>query len=368
MGVPFIVLNIRTIVHRILTASVAAFLLTLMAALPARSQIGGEATYTFLNISNSARIAALGGNVAAIRDNDITLTQTNPSLITPEMHNNLSLSYVNYFTGNNFGYVMYSRTFNKAGSFVGSLQFMNYGTFTAADETGQITGEFSASEYALNIGWGRKLSEHFSVGATGKLIYSSLDTYKSFGLAVDIAGTYITKNELFTASLLARNIGSQIVPYISGQYEPLPFDLQIALSQRFKHIPFRLMLNLTNLTRWDLNYTDPTDPNNQTDPLTGDTQEMTGFEDFADNLLRHAVIGGEVTFAKVFSVRLGYNYQRRQEMKLYSKAGMAGFSYGFGLRVKMFNFSYAHTVYQAGGINPNYVTITANLGGFSKKQ
>ena len=83
--------------------------------------------------------------------------------------------------------------------------------------------------------------------------------------------------------------------------------------------------------------------------------------------MRHVVFGGEVIFAKVFSVRLGYNYQRRQEMKLYTKAGLAGFSYGFGFRVKMFNFSYARATYQAGGINPNYVTMMVNLGGFSKK-
>jgi hypothetical protein len=364
----FLRINIRIIVHRILTAFIAAVVLSLLVPAPAGAQIGGEATYKFLNITNSARVAALGGNVLAIKDNDVTLTLTNPSLITPEMNNNLALSYVNYFSGNNFGFLMYSRTFNKAGSFVGSLQFMNYGKFTAADETGNITGEYSASEYAFNIGWGRKLNANFSIGANGKLIYSSLDTYKSFGLAIDIAGTYITKNELFTASLLARNIGSQIVPYVTGQYEPLPFELQIALSQKFKHIPFRLSLLLTNLTRWDLNYTDPSDPNNQSDPLTGQIDEKTGFEDFADNLMRHVVFGGEVTFAKVFSVRLGYNYQRRQEMKLSEKAGLAGFSYGVGFRVKMFNFSYTRATYQAGGINPNYVTIMANLGGFSKKR
>ena len=202
--------------HRILTAFITAGLLALLLSFTAAAQIGGEATYKFLNITNSARVAALGGNVLAIKDNDVTLTLTNPSLISPEMNNNLALSYVNYFTGNNFGFIMYSRTFEKAGSFVGALQFMNYGKFTEADEAGNITGEFSASEYAFNIGWGRKLNPNFSVGANGKLIYSSLDIYKSFGLAVDIAGTYMTQNELFTASLLARNIGSQIVPYISG--------------------------------------------------------------------------------------------------------------------------------------------------------
>ena len=357
------------IVHRFLTAFIITGLLTVLVSVPAGAQIGGEATYKVLTLSSSARVAALGGNVAAIKDNDITLTLTNPSLITPEMNGNMALSYVNYYNGSgiNLGYFMYSRTFQKAGSFVGSLQFMSYGKFTEADETGTIIGDFTAADYALNIGWGRKLTDRFFIGANGKLIYSSYYTYNSFGMAVDVAGTYLSKSELFTASLLARNIGSQIDPYVTGQYEPLPFELQVALSQKFKHIPFRLHLIFTNLTRWDLAYTDSTDVNNQVNQLTGKIDEKSDLEKFGDNLMRHVVIGGEVTFAKVLSARLGYNYQRRQEMKLPSKAGMAGFTFGIGCRVKMFNLSYTRSVAQAGGNNPNYLTLMVNLGGFSKK-
>ena len=334
--------------------------------LPASGQIGGDHTYTFLTLSNSARIAALGGNAAAVYDDDITLSLPNPSLINESMNNHMALSYVNYFTGNNIGYAMYARTFKKAGTFVGALQFIDYGKFEGADAAGNKTAPFSASEYALSIGWGRVLSNHFTIGANAKVIYSHLESYNSFGLAVDVAGTYFTKDKLFTASLMARNIGSQIVPYRAGEYEPLPFELQLGLSQGLKHLPLRFYLLLTNLQKWDLAYSDPTDPNNQVDPYTGETNEKTGLSKFADNLMRHIVIGGEFTIAKVFSLRLGYNYQRRQEMKLYDKTGLSGFTYGFGFRVKMFHFSYTHATYQAGKINPNYVTIAVNFQKFSK--
>ncbi len=36
-------------------------------------QIGGKGTYQFLNLPNSARIAALGGNFLTINDDDIGL-------------------------------------------------------------------------------------------------------------------------------------------------------------------------------------------------------------------------------------------------------------------------------------------------------
>jgi hypothetical protein len=333
----------------------------------ASAQIGGNGTYKFLGYTNSARIAGMGGNFLAINDNDITLTQANPSLITPEMSNNLALSYVNNPGGINYGFVAYSYNFSKVGSFVGSLQFISDGKFTGADPSGNLTGDFYASEYALNIGWGRKLSPLFSIGANGKLIYSQLETYKSFGIAVDVAGTYTSKDQSFTASLIGRNIGTQLVPYLPGQYQPLPFELQIGLSQKLKHIPLRFSQLLTNLQRWDLTYFDPSDPDNTADPITGEVQEKTGVAKFADGLMRHVVLGAELTIAKVLAIRIGYNYQRRQELKLTSKAGLTGFSMGAGLRVKMFNLSYTRASYTAGIAN-NYITVGVNLQEFVKKQ
>ncbi|MEI7896072.1 MAG: type IX secretion system protein PorQ [bacterium] len=330
------------------------------------AQIGGNGTYKFLGYSNSARIAGLGGNFLAINDNDITLTEANPSLITPAMNNNLALSYVNNPGGINYGFVAFAHNFNKVGCFVGSLQFINEGKFIAADAAGNQTGNFYASEYALNIGWGRQLTPLFSIGANGKLIYSQLETYKSFGIAVDVAGTYTSKDESFTASLIGRNIGTQLVPYLPGKYEPLPFELQVGLSQKLKHIPLRFSELFTNLQKWDLAYLDPSDPANAADPITGEVKQKTGAAKFADGVMRHIVLGAELTIAKVLSVRIGYNYQRRQELKLTSKAGLTGFSMGAGLRVKMFNLSYTRASYTAGIAN-NYITVGVNLQEFVKK-
>lgn len=331
------------------------------------AQIGGNGTYKFLGYTNSARIAALGGNMLAINDNDITLTQANPSLITPAMSNNLALSYVNNPGGINYGFVAYAHDFTKVGSFVASLQYINDGKFTAADAAGNITGSFYASEYALNIGWGRQLSPLFSIGANGKLIYSQLETYNSFGIAVDVAGTYTSKDQSFTASLVGRNIGSQLVPYLPGDYQPLPFELQIGLSQKLKHIPLRFSQLLTNLQNWNLTYLDPTDPSNTADPITGEVQQKSGAGKVADELMRHVVLGAELTIAKVLALRIGYNYQRRQELKLSGKAGLTGFTIGAGLRVKMFNLSYTRGSYTA-SIARNYITLGVNLQEFVKKQ
>ncbi len=331
------------------------------------SQIGGDNTYEFLNLTNSARIAAMGGDFLAIKDNDVTLALANPSLITKDMHNHLALSFVDYFSDINYGFASYSRTFPQIGSFIGTMQFIDYGKFTLADETGQKYGNFKASEYALNVGWGRELDSSFSIGANFKMIYSALESYTSFGIAVDVAGSYHISKKQFTISFIARNIGLQLKSYRTGNSEPLPFELQLGLSKRLKHLPFRYSILITHLEKWDLTYEDPNNPSGGTDPITGEPNKKGGFEEFGDKLLRHIVIGGEFLITKNFSMRLGYNYQRRQELKVDSKLSTVGFSWGLGLRISKFHFSYSRSAYHLVG-SPNYITITTCLSDFVSRK
>jgi hypothetical protein len=341
-----------------------SFLFLLLAAtFSSEAQIGGNNSFEFLNLTNPARTAALGSsNFLAIKDNDIVLTLANPSLITTEVNNRLAFSFTDSYTDINYGFAMFGKDFRKAGSFVGSMQYANYGKFTYADATGVTSGEFSAGEYALNIGWGRKLDSVFSIGANFKTIYSSLESYTSYGLAVDVAGSYANKNG-FTMSLAARNIGRQLTVYTTGNPEPLPFEMQFGMSKRLKHLPFRYSLVLSHLEKWDLTYTDPND--NRVDPLTGEPLDGSSNGGFLDRAMRHVIIGGEFIPARFLSLRIGYNYQRRQELKLTSRPATVGFSWGIGLKISKFNFSYARATYHLAG-SPNYITLSANLGDFYK--
>mgnify|MGYP001805965292 CR=1 FL=1 len=328
------------------------------------SQDGGSSTFDFLNVTRSARVAALGGNYLAIKDNDITLAYTNPSLITPEMNNNLALSFVDYFSDINYGFASYGRSFTKAGSFVGTLQFIDYGQFNYSDAAGNTLGNFAANEMALNIGWGRSLDSLFSIGAAVKGIYSSFDSYTASGIAVDAAATYHNPAKRLTVSLIASNIGMQLQKYRTGDREPLPFEIGIGLSKRLEHMPLRFSVLLTHLEKWDLTYDDPLSV--EKDPITGEIKEPSKLSDFADKFMRHVVIGAEFQPFKALSIRLGYNYKRRQEMKVESKLSTIGFSWGVGLQVSKFNFSYARSTDHLAG-SPNYITITTNFDTFKKR-
>lgn len=327
------------------------------------AQIGGTSTYSFLELSNSARVAALGGNLVPVKDGDLTLAVSNPSLIDESMHNKLALSFVDYYSDISYGFVTYSRTYDKLGSFAASVQYIDYGETmeTTNFDEGDTLGYFGGSENAISIGWSKALDSLFYFGANMKLLASNLYSYSSYGVAIDLSATYYNPDRNFTASVLIKNIGRQLKTYTPDVQEDLPFEIQLGFSKRLKHVPFRYSLVFTNLQEIDLTYTNPNDSDNEPDPFTG---EIEGDDkSFGDKVMRHVVIGGEFLPTKNFSLRFGYNYKVRQEMSIDTKLGTTGFSWGLGFRVSKFHLSYSRAAYHLVG-SPNYITITTNLSNF----
>ncbi|MFA8298983.1 MAG: type IX secretion system protein PorQ [Hyphomicrobiales bacterium] len=326
-------------------------------------QNGGMGAYQFLNTTYNARSAALGSDFLSVYDNDITLTTYNPSLISSEVNNSIGLNYVNFFDGINFGVAQYGRSFEKVGTFVGSIQYFNYGKFTYADESGTKAGEFNANDFAFTLGWGRELTDNFTIGANLKWFYSSYESYKSNGIAADVAATFHSDESKWAVSLIGRNIGTQIKPFHDGEYESLPFKLQLGVSKGFLHIPVRLFINLDDLQKWDLTYNDPEEEAENIDAFTGEKKSDSEAEEFFKNAVRHIIIGGELAIAKRLYVRMSYNFKRSNELSIKERSGTVGFSWGLGLRLNRFNISYSRSAYHLYG-SPNYFTISTNLGNF----
>jgi len=331
-----------------------------------KAQPGGNYTYNFLNLTNSARAASLGGDVIAIQDDDFNLTAQNPSLLNSNMSNNLVMNYVNYFTDINYGYFSYAHSFANAGNFAAAVNYINYGEFTAADYTGVITGHFRAAEYSFNLMWSMPLDSSFTVGAALKTIHSVLEQYTSTGLATDVGITYHNPDKLFTAAFVIRNLGTQVKAYNSGNMEPLPLNIELGISQRLKYAPFRFSLTAHHLQQWDMLYTTEADKKNSIDPLTGEKVSKSKAENFAENFMRHMIVGVEFLPMKNFYFRVGYNYQRRKEMQLASKVGGVGFSWGFGLKISKFNISYGRATYHLSGAS-NLFSLTTNISDFYQK-
>ena len=77
------------------------------------AQVGGDHIYEFLNLSNSARVTGLGGNLITVKDDDVALAYSNPSLLNPEMHQALSFNYNFHLSDISNGYVGYAHHLKK---------------------------------------------------------------------------------------------------------------------------------------------------------------------------------------------------------------------------------------------------------------
>ncbi len=324
--------------------------------LAAKAQIGGEYTYQFLELTNSARIAALGGSQIALSDStDLNLPYNNPASLHKSMEDKVLVNYVNYMADINYGYASYSKSFDSIGNFALGIHYINYGKFLEATEFGELTGnEFKAAEYAFHLFY----SNHYkrvNYGVALKPILSVFESYQSFGLAADFGVSIASKSKYTNVSLVARNVGSQITTYYEdGNYEKIPLNVQAGISRRLKHAPINLALNMQYLNRWDLGTPDP--ENSSDDELDFFQRE----ESFGKQIMRHIVLGVEILPSENFVIRAGYNYQRRQELKFSERPGMVGFSAGFGLKIKRFHLDYAISQYHLAG-SSNLFSLAINL-------
>lgn len=328
------------------------------------AQIGGNSTYNFLKLNTSARIASLGGNQIAVKDNDPFLAIENPSLLNEEMSDKLSLTYVDYLTDINYGFASYTKHFDSIGTFNLGIQYIDYGEFSETDIAGNEIGSFRAGEYAYTIGYAYPIDTNFSVGANLKGIYSSLYDYQSFGLAADLGLTYYSKKRELTLALVAKNFGRQISTYTeANMQEDLPFEMQFGLSKRFKRVPIRLGVIYTHLQQWDLNYDNPNEDQEQTSLLSDEPAEEENENEFFDNLMRHMILNAEFLITENFNIRVGYNYFRRRELRIDEELGIVGFSFGLGMRISKFHISYARSAYHQAGAT-NTFSISTRLTDF----
>ncbi|MCK3682539.1 type IX secretion system protein PorQ [Maribellus sp. YY47] len=324
-------------------------------ALAGRSQIGGEHTYQFLELTNSARIAALGGTQIAVPDSgDLNLPYHNPSLLAAGMSNKLLVNYVNYLADVNYGYASYAKTYEGIGNFAVGVHYINYGKFDEATEAGELTGAtFNAAEYALNLIYSNQY-KRLKYGMILKPILSSFETYQSVGIAADLGVNFTSKSGYTTLALVARNMGTQLSTYYDGaNRESIPFNLQAGISQRLEHAPVVLMATLQNLNHWKL-YTPEEDPEFNTETI------YERDESFTKQFMRHLVFGVELLPSPNFTLRVGYNYQRRQELKFDDKASTVGFSAGFGLKIKRFRLDYGISRFHLAG-SSNLFSVAVNL-------
>jgi hypothetical protein len=213
--------------------------LLLLAAWPAAAAINGQAGTSgaqFLKLGAGGRAGAMADSFSAIAD-DAYAAYYNPAglnqLKTPE----LGGAHTEYFQGINYEVIDFAYPWGKENGY--SRHALSLGIYQLAvsdiqrftGDTDQATGTFGASDGDYTLSYSYALDRHLSIGATGKLIAQSLDTYKSTAYAMDAGLLYRlnpTERRPVSVSAVIKNLGSR-TGYIYNNTDPLPTELTLGL-------------------------------------------------------------------------------------------------------------------------------------------
>jgi hypothetical protein len=147
---------------------------------------------------------------------------------------------------------------------------------------------------------------------------------------VDLGLNYYNEDSGLSVSAVAKNLGGQ-VKALNDEYDKIPLDLQLGVSQQLAKAPIRLSVTMSRLNNWE------------------------------GRFLNHFAIGADVFLGQSIYVAGGYNFRRADEMKVSDgendSAHGAGLSVGGGLQLQRFKLNVAYAKYH---VSAGSVVINAS--------
>lgn len=327
-------------------------LMALQTALSAQT-LGGRAVFNFLELPTTPQLTAAGGINVSNPAPDIGLAFYNPALLKPAMHTQLNTVFNGFYAGiKTYHLSMGYRHPRWQTNFLWGLHYLDYGRIDQTDAAGNLYGEFRPRDVVLQLAASRSYLQKWNYGLALKLISSNYGLYRSTGIAADAGVLFSDTAKRFTASLLARNMGSQFRKYYPGNPEELPFNLVAGVTKRLLNAPFAFSVTASHLHQFDIRYNDTLF--NQSNSVSTGNKKFT-----ADKLFRHFILASHIYLGDKVTVTVGYNHLRRQELNIGNAGnGLNGFSLGAGLTLKKMQVHLARSQYQR---NTGYTQLGLNL-------
>lgn len=290
------------------------FLLVVRVATAQESQTA----YNFLRLPVSAHAAALGGDNITLIDDDAALAFHNPALLTSVSDKTIGLNYMNYMSGANMLSASFNRVLRERASLGFSARYLDYGTMKQMEADNTQTGEFSAKDIALDATFAYLLTDRLAGGITARFLTSYLGDYNSIAAVFDLGLNYYDPEHEWSVSAVAKNLGGQLKAY-DDEYESMPIDVQVGVSKRLTHTPFRISATMVDLNHWNYKFA------------------------------YHWVLGLDVLLSDQVYLAAGYNLRRANEMKIQGvddeSSHGAGLSLGAGLTLDRFKIGIAYGKY-----------------------
>lgn len=286
----------------------------------------GDNVFNFLRLPYSARAAALGGCNISIIEDDITLAMHNPALLTNVSDRTINVNYMSYISDSKIAGAAFNMVFGERSSGAITARYVDYGKFEGYNEDNIYMGSFSAKDMEFAFIYSYLLSNYWSGGVSGKLIYSKYESLNSIALGVDLGLNYYDPNLGFSASFVIKNLGAQVKSF-EDKNEKMPVDVQLGISKKLPHAPIRISATFTNLHKWGKN----------------DFYNADGSEDSTtDILLKHLIIGADAILGDNFYASIGYNYRISKELSAGSSR-WDGLSVGAGLNINKVKFGASYS-------------------------
>ena len=304
--------------------------------------IGGNSVFNFLKLSNTPELTALGGVNVSQPSDDVGLAFNNPALLKPSMHSQMNAVFNSFYSGIKVYHLSLGYRHEKLNTnFSWGLNYLDYGSTKETDASGNVLGKFKPTDWVMQVSASRSYLEKWNYGATLKFISSNYGPYRSNGLAIDVGILFHDTSNLFSASLVAKNMGTQLKKYAGTDPDDLPFDVQIGLTKRLASAPFSFSLTAQRIHQFNTNYND-TIFNNDNGFDNGSEKKFS-----FDKLLNHFVLATTIYAGDRVEVMAGYNFLRRKELNIGNGAnGLNGFSVGVGVKLGKLQIKYARAYYQ----------------------
>jgi hypothetical protein len=337
----------------------------------------------FLRISPDSRAGAMG-DVGLATDADANDMHWNVAKLSANKKvNGASLTYTPWLRDLvpdiNLVYLSGFHKLNNFDAFGASIRYFNLGQINFKDINAQDLGTGFPREWAIDLGYSRKLNNNFHVGVAGRYVNSNLSsgpagqssnpTKAGTSFAVDMAA-YYTKpmneeedGDKLSIGLAITNLG-QKVSYNNLRRDFLPTNLGLGAAYTYKIDEFNSMKFAL-----DMNKLLVPSPYFEKDPVTGnDVQKYNDklsvvngvFSSFGDapgkgkeefNEITWG-LGTEYVYQNQFFARAGYFYEHPL------KGARKYATVGLGFKYNVFTLNLAYLVPSGSGISRNPLSNT----------
>ena len=282
----------------------------------------------FLSVVTDARVGALGNAVTALDNNSAAMFFNPAGMARLNSLASVSLGTMNWIADIKYVYASAAFSPNDGawGVFGVSVRSVDYGEFrstirdnNASNELGYLeNGTFSPTAMAIGLGYGKSLSDKFSIGGQVKYVTQDLG---SAVVGYDESNNFVTRG--YDANVLAFDFG---ILYRTG-FKSLNFGMyvenfskEVTFEEEGLQLPLQFKIGVA------MNLADILPMNRDTHAflLAVDAAHP---RDYAEQLN----IGGEYVLVNTFSLRGGYSFPNDEH----------GVSFGAGLKKSLKDYGLA---------------------------